>query len=257
VQIGRLGALTGFSLQVCAGGAALMWPNDKWIGVVIFCVGTLTLLISVALWFRANYRPRLPWVRRSESSPQDAGTVEIHPDDRVYPPTVTISLPTLERSLYVADIRFTFGEIEKDRYSELTMRVFNGSGRVVQIGNISGHIKFNAPNNTDPSHMGHLPPPTLRHDTARTAVQLEEWFLIFAQRVPGAEADKLLAMLKAEVPIHFDLSGLNIEVFPQEDQNKIERLPLWGGVSYSRGNGFGRIINAVVNIRLGCSAEVK
>jgi hypothetical protein len=145
----------------------------------------------------------------------------------------------------VADIRFTFDKLKKDRHSELSMRVFNGSGRVVEIGNVSGQIKFNARNNTDPTRMGDLPTPALHPDVKRAAVQLEEWLLIFAQHVPSTEADKLLAMIRAKIPMHFELGELNIEVFPQKDRSKVERLPLWDGVSYRAGLGFGRIVATV------------
>jgi hypothetical protein len=158
--------------------------------------------------------------------------------------------------LYVSDIRFTFGELENDRHSELTIRVFNGTGHVVEVSNLSGRIKFNAPNSTDPSRMGELPTPALRPDTARTVAQSNEWFLILTQRVPAAEADKMLAMLKSDIPIHFDLSGLKIDIFAQDNRNNIEKLPLWHGVSYSRGNGFGRIISAAANIVIGSAVKI-
>jgi hypothetical protein len=98
-----------------------------------------------------------------------------------------------------------------------------------------------------------LPAPALRNDVAKKVEQLKEWFLIFDQRVPAAEADKILAMLKDEIPILVDLSRLKIEVFGDDDPKKIEQLPLWYGVSYNRDYGFGRIISAVANqtIRLG------
>ena len=48
------------------------------------------------------------------------------------------SPPTLRAGLYVCDIRFTFAHLEKDRHSELTMRVFNGTGSVVEFSNVQG-----------------------------------------------------------------------------------------------------------------------
>jgi len=55
-------------------------------------------------------------------------------------------------------------------------------------------------------------------------------------------------MLQDDVPIHFELEGLDISVFPQGDPKKLERLPLWYGVDIRHGISFGRIISAVVNI---------
>jgi hypothetical protein len=155
--------------------------------------------------------------------------------------TVAASLPTLQAGLYVSDIRFTFADL-KDRHSELTMRVFNGAGRDAEFsGLITGRIKFSAPNNSDPSRMGDFPTPAMRPDTERTVAQLKEGLLILTQIVPAVEADKLIAMLETDTQINFDLRELTIGVFAQDDRNKIERLPIWSGVSYSRGNGFGMI----------------
>jgi hypothetical protein len=54
MQTGRLGTLVGFSLQVCGAGAAMIWPNEKWIGVAIFAVGLVTAVISLIVWFKSN-----------------------------------------------------------------------------------------------------------------------------------------------------------------------------------------------------------
>jgi len=55
-------------------------------------------------------------------------------------------------------------------------------------------------------------------------------------------------MLKAKVPIQFDLSGLNIQVAAQEKPNELERLPAWAAVSYRQEHGFDRVITATMNI---------
>ena len=160
------------------------------------------------------------------------------------------SSPTLRAGLYVSDIRFTFASLEKDRHSEISMRVFNGTNRVIEFCSLSGHIKFNAPNNADPSRTGDLPTPSVRPDMAQMIDPLQEWLLILSQRVPAVEADKLLAMLAADTPIHFDLSGLAINVRAQDDRQNVERLPIWGGVSYSHGNGFGQIVYLTAHMTL-------
>jgi hypothetical protein len=169
-------------------------------------------------------------------------------DSELYLPTVTTSPPTLQAGLYVSDVRFTFADLAKDRHSELTMRAFNGTGRVVEFSSVSGQIKFNAPNNTNPAQMGTLPTPSLHPEMARVGFPLQEWFLMLSQRVPAAEADKLLTMLESDTPIQLLLNELKIEVFAQDERNKIERIKLWHGVSYKKEHGFGQIISAVVNI---------
>jgi hypothetical protein len=159
-----------------------------------------------------------------------------------------VSSPTLAAGLYVSDIRFTFADLEKDRHSEISMRVFNGTGNTVEFSSISGRIKFSASTSADQSRSGDLPTPSPRPDMATLATPFQEWLLILTQRVPAAEADKLLAMLEAHIPIHFNLSELTIEVSAQDDRQNVARLPIWAGVSYNLGSGFGQIISASMRI---------
>ena len=180
------------------------------------------------------------------SAPPSAATATTEADQTVIDTTPP---GTIRSGLHVSDMRFSFTDLQKDRHSELTMRVFNGTGSVVEFYKLHGQITFNAPNNTDPSRMGTLPTPTLRSDTEKTGAQLKEWFLILTQRVPPIEADKLLALREADIRILFDLRELTIEVVGQHDRNKVERLPIWGGLSYSRDHGFAQIIYGEGNLR--------
>jgi len=186
--------------------------------------------------------------RRSRQKPslddENGGKQTMVDADKVFPPTVTQSPPTLAVGLYVSDVRFTFDDLEKNRRAEMTMRVFNGTGRAVEFSGLSGQLTFSAPNSADPER---LPTPTLRHDVLKIAYPLQEWFFILEQRVPAQEADKMAAMIAADVAIHFDLTGLDISVFPKGEPNEAERLPLWGGLSCRHGICFGRIIHAVAN----------
>jgi hypothetical protein len=183
------------------------------------------------------------------SREQQRTTAQDEQLDKFYAPTVTQSPPKLADSLYVGEIRFSFNRLKDDRHGEWTIRVFNGSGRVVELSTLSGKIKFNAPNSKDPKTTGELPPPSIRTDTAKTVLQLKEWFLILSQPVPSVEADKILAMLDTNTPIGFDLSDLKIEVCVSGKENEKERLPLWGGVSYRKDFGFGRIIMATAHFK--------
>lgn len=51
-----MGGWVGFALQICAGAATVLWPNEKWLAWSIFIAGTALLLASLAWWFFANYR---------------------------------------------------------------------------------------------------------------------------------------------------------------------------------------------------------
>jgi hypothetical protein len=250
-------SLANYILQVAISGTALIavviawlattwewyWLTFKWAGLG-FAFLTAWLVIAVCIFLTGSGVAR--W-RQTQQIPPETTKV----GDKIYPPTVTQSPPSLKAALYVGEVRLTFDKIKDDRYSELTMRVFNGTGRVIEFVNLSGQIKFNAPNNKDPSWMGELPTPALRPDTEKRVLQLREWFLILSQRVPGSDADKILEMLKTDTPILFDLGGLNIQIADHDKPNEIERLPLWSGVSYSRNAGFLRIVTASMNIKMG------
>lgn len=164
--------------------------------------------------------------------------------------------PTLQAGLCVFDIRFNFAHLKELR-GEWSMRVFNGTGRIVEFCGLSGRIKFRTPNNADLSRRppgistpltGELPEPSARANMAQTVAPFKEELVILSQQVPSAEADKLLVALAADIPIHFDLSGLTIKVCAQNARQKIERLPIWGGVSYNRGFGFGQIASAIAHM---------
>jgi len=238
--------LITFFAGAMIGGGAWAWADHKWIGVLVFIVSTIGLIVIVCYRFYPkikNVRLRKPWIVLPDDARLKPGLFIDR--ERFYSPAAVSGWPQLERSLYVGDIRFTIDNIKKDHHTELSMRVFNGSGCVVEIGSVSGQIKFNAPNGADPNRKGDLPTPALRSDVKRTIVQLEERLLIFNQHVPESEANKLATMLKAKIPIHFDLRGLKIEVFPDEERAKVERLRLWDGVTSERGYEFGRIITMI------------
>jgi hypothetical protein len=240
-----LTGLTGAAVVAWASTTwAWYWTTFSWAGVAAaFVFALLIFAVSFLLTGLAVQALRRPENQKGPNDNLGQGGVKIGS------PTLTQHPPTLTASLYVGEIRFNFADLAKDRHSEITMRVFNGSGRVVQLSQISGCIKFHETNN-DPKYSGKLPEPTIGNDTARTVAQLNEWFLIFAQKVPAEQADKLLAMIAADVRILFDLREFKIEVFATDTPQKIETFPMWGGVSYDRTYGFMRVIMGTANQQL-------
>lgn len=232
--------VAGFALLLVTTGAAVIawfstawawyWHTFSWAGVAFaFLAAWLALALGIFLIGTGVFR----W--RGETG--GAG-------QKLQP-----KLPALADGLYVSDIRFTFATLT-ERYSELSMRVFNGTGCTVEFLGLSGHIKFSAPNTSDPSRMGDLPTPSTRADMVPAVGPFKEWLLILEQRLPSFAADKLLAMLSDDVPIHFDLHDLKIEVCAADDQQNRVLLPIWGGVSYNHGNGFGQIVYGTAHMKL-------
>lgn len=266
MQTGRLGTLVGFSLQVCGGGAAMIWPNEKWIGIWIFALGAVTAVISVIVWFKSNYRARAPWTKKGGPEPEASAQQPIQSprpvsnsplvhDDKFGSLTLTQSPPSLRNSVFVSDMKMTVDTVANSRASELTMTVFNGSGRVIEFGRASGRIKYKVRNGDETSSEGALPTPAADPNSALKAVQLEECYLVLRQPVPPEDANAF--RLRAGTIIYFDLSELEIEVYTSEDQKTKDRLKLWDGVTVSRGSTYGRIKNATVNISMGMRASIK
>jgi hypothetical protein len=173
-----------------------------------FCLG-----IAIALWATRLFPSRPARIANSQS-------------------------PTLTAGLYVGEIRISLEKIADDRHSEITIRVFNGTGKTVQFARLSGQIKFTAPGS---AHSGVLPSPTIRADMSNTVQPLVEWLMILDQRVPSEEAAKLSDILNDNRVIHFDLSGLKIEV-SAEGVKGVQSLNLWYGLTARTGVAWGRIV---------------
>jgi len=64
--VGRFGTLIGFACQICAAGAAVIWPDQKWVGWSLFVFGGLTLAVTFIWWLRTNRAHLRDWVKRVE-----------------------------------------------------------------------------------------------------------------------------------------------------------------------------------------------
>lgn len=221
---------------------------------VLLSAGFLLLGLAVRVWRAEDASAQ---VDPQASQRLQQNNPALASDDKIFLPTVTQSPPSLAAGLYVGEIRVTLDDLEKNRRSEVTIRVFNGTGRAIEFEKLTGNIKFAAPNDNDPTRKGTLPTPALRHDVAKVVYPLQEWFFILEQHVPASEADKLVAMRQADIPIHFDLTGLAMHVFVQGKPKDVERLSLWDGISCKGGIQLGRIINASVQIGISSSTQTR
>lgn len=248
--LGIYGWFTGGSLVSAGLLTYWHWFWDAF-GLAGLPVAFLASWFALAIGFFLIGLGRYLWASRIGAS---GGSSVASPTDKIFPPTVTQKPPALRTGLYVGEIRFTTSELKTDRHMEISIRVFNGTGSTVDIGDISGKTTFSAPNSTDPNERGELPTPALRSDTSRISHPLSEWFLILSQRVPAAEADKIVSMVERKRPVHLDLTNLTINVASKDGQK--DSLPLWGGVSYAPEFGYGRIIHAVAHISVGAKVSV-
>jgi hypothetical protein len=213
------------------------WADPGWVGAVIsFFLSPppwtmLPLLIigtALILWDYSRHR--------NVAGPSVA-PLKLVPDDEIYSPKVTRGPAPLLAGLYLADIDVSLKAVQSDHHGEINIRLFNGSTerRTFDLVGVSGHITFKAGNliSSDPKMNGELPQPTISPATVRSGSPQTEWSLILDQRFPSKEAPKVADILRAH-PLVFDFTNLDIQIAWRDDPTKVERLTLWGGISYNR-----------------------
>lgn len=67
MQIRALGGLAGVALELLAGAAFMIWPNQLWIAWSIFAFGSVLLFGSLGWWFFTNYHLRSPVIARASN----------------------------------------------------------------------------------------------------------------------------------------------------------------------------------------------
>ena len=106
--------------------------------------------------------------------------------------------PKLKDGLHVSDIRFSVNSNEIfSGVGELSIRVFNGSGRVVQIGKISGKVAFTTPKSELKALMRTSP----RLFGVPLLEQLKSWHLVFPLS-PIDERSKFWSLFDLKDEIH-------------------------------------------------------
>jgi hypothetical protein len=152
-----------------------------------------------------------------------------------------ISQVSLSEGLYVGEMSMSIDTLKTDRYSEISIRVFNGTGRNITIYGLGGNLKFRPSPDTDVKHRGTLPQPSITSNTARTAFPYREWIICLHQRVPADQADNMLRLIDENKTLHIVLDQLELTVRDERGQTPAERLKLWDGMTIQQGINVGRI----------------
>lgn len=237
---GLLG-LSGLS-SVLLTGWTWFWNQLGWAAIPVGFIGTFFVLsVCVFLVGVGRHFWSSPQRHSAESASKPNGATDTFGEIRL-----TQSPPSLENSVHVSDMRMTIDTIANDRASELTMSVFNGSGRVIEFGRATGRITYRVKNGDQFTSEGALPTPSIDPNSARTAVQNEECYLILRQPIPQEVAAAL--RVRADTVIYFDLTELKVEVCTKANPEASENLKLWDGITVSRGYMFGRIKNTTIHI---------
>jgi hypothetical protein len=147
---------------------------------------------------------------------------------------------SISAGIYVAEMLMSLDKLQSDRYSEIIIRLFNGTGQIIAIealGGLTGEIRFQAANGTNRT----LPSPTINPSTNKLLFPFKESFIFLSQRVPPDDADEILRTIDEgkRVLLYFD--KLTIEV-RYEKQTTLEKLKLLDGITIMRGINYGRIV---------------
>jgi hypothetical protein len=207
------------------------WSDPGWVGAVINFLLSPPPWMMIPLLIVGSALIAWDYFRHRNPAPPGLAT-----DDKIYPPTITQGPPPLLFGLYVADIEIGLKTAQSDHHGEIRIRLFNGTGRALDLVGLSGRITFKAPNlvSADPQMKGELPEPTISSKTVRSIAPQNEWALVLDQRFPSKEADKIPVILRAH-PLQFDFTLLNIQIAERDDPKKVEQLALWKGIKYERG----------------------
>jgi hypothetical protein len=103
---------------------------------------------------------------------------------------------SISDGMYIGEINFDLNKIKEDRYIEIVIRVFNGTGSTVALEGVKGAIRYHEM--SAGKQFGDMPTPTVRTDTSRTVLPGKEWSIILAQHAPAAIADEICTLVAPE-----------------------------------------------------------
>lgn len=213
------------------------WSDPGWVGAVLSFLLSPPPWMTIPLLIVGTALIAWDYFRHRNAAPALPTPLQVRPanGDEIYSPTITRGPPPLLFGLYVADIGIDLSAVQTDHHGQISIRLFNGTGRTFDLAGLSGRITFRAGNliTGDPLMRGELPEPTIPSNTVKSVAPQTEWNLTLDQRFPSKEAPKVQDILRAH-PLHFDLTNLDIQIAWRDDPTKVERLKLWDGISYTR-----------------------
>jgi hypothetical protein len=169
-------------------------------------------------------------------------------DDVFYPPRVALT-PYSTDKIYIGNIFADnpLGQLQKNRYIEFTVRIFNGNDVEFSLAGISGAVQCrqigDQPHNFQPLDFSDTP--VLKPSNLKSLPAFRETSLTIWQHVPANIADNILKSLNQPREVQFDFEKLDIELQAPASKTSI-RLPLWDGVQVGRNFRTRRVHNATI-----------
>lgn len=232
-------------------GAALMSAFQYiqslgWGGLVLAIVaGYFIAMTAALLWVRLSIG--ILTRSRAKTAPGSGENAPTHSLSRGTEPT-----PFNPLGLYVGVIRLTTSAIADQNTVEISAKVFNASGRAIDVRRVTGAITARIQRNDQTTDVGALPTPWLVENLEQMQglEPLKEHLILLEQRLTPPVREALMALQPGD-SVSFDLDGLDVAVEPQDRSAQASRLPLWNGIMLRRplqDIEAGRIINARVGM---------
>jgi hypothetical protein len=142
---------------------------------------------------------------------------------------------SLNQGLYVAEIMLSLDRLSSDRHTEISIRLYNATGRTVLIDSIVGTVSFG---------IEKLPPPTLASPAdGRIPPFREPYYVVLDQTMSCTDADLVLRRIEDGETVEFYFDDLNISIREEAPDSRVERLKMWDGLKIERGIHCGRHVN--------------
>lgn len=217
------------------------WDTFSWAGV--FGVGILTWFIVVSGLYLTTARALrrnvgvlsldLPAANPDASLPKHQGGDTFSAAGTVRDP------PLLDpKCLYVGNMNVSISRLAEKRVIDISIRAFNGSNNSIFIQRVEGKLRLSEAQDGQSRPHGDLPPPWLVEGDGKPKVEQikhgEEFTISLEQRVSQEIAEKI-EQIGGSYRLHLACDELNIVMASHFGKQSV-RLPLWDGISLSRGS---------------------
>jgi hypothetical protein len=242
-----LGQWAGFAIQIVAAGAAMIWPNDLWIGGALFVFGSTILAGSFAWYFRTNYRLRWPWISlvevsaaKTTAAPQ---TAVISTPPGAAPKALAALLPEFDPiGLYTSSMQIDASKVTTTQSIEISINGFNATGHEIRPVLVAGRISWGSMRGDGSKIIDKLPAPSLMGDRV-SIPNRSEFTITLEQWLTPQLADFLRKRVVKDLEAIFRFDDLKITIGSTQIVG-LAMLPLWSGIRlYHDGSGLrsGRI----------------
>lgn len=142
----------------------------------------------------------------------------------------------LPAGLYVGDMNVNLCQLEKEKFVEISMRIFNGTGVKLKLGGISGGaVYFERMNDGNARRIANLPAASILPMEGRPDFiePLSDYLVSIYQRFPSDIVERFISIINSGGSVMLDFDGINLYTTDRK-RKTLWRAPIWNGISISR-----------------------